>query len=639
MTTDRRPRPVFGVRKALPIALALLAGPLWSQAPAAQDADAQCADPQTVERGVAAIDEGGRADRAREALAGFDDFLTKALQTWNVPGLGFAIVIDGEVVFADGFGYRDLEQDLPMTADSLFAVGSTTKAFTTTVLGMLVEKGKIDWDEPVATYLPGFKLYDPVATERLTVRDLVTHRSGLPRHDYLWYNNNELSRAEFVERLAYLEPSADLRQKYQYNNLMYLTAGHLIEVITGGTWEEAVRARILEPLGMERTNFSVDTSQQDADHARPYREDDNQRIEAIPFRRIDAVGPAGSINSSVAEMARWLRFNLDGGTVNGEALVDAVTLTDIHSPHMTTGISAKRPDISPPTYGLGWGIDSYRGHRRVQHGGAIDGFLTSVMLFPDDGVGLVSFTNRRSGLPGIVNQHAADLVLGLDFVDWQAEGLEQRAAAIEAEEAGEQGLKALRVAGTSPSHALADYAGEYHHPGYGPLTVSLTDAELSLTFNDIAVPLEHWHYDVWNGAKTEGDPAFENKKFLFRADFDGQIAAVETPFEPQVNPIVFAKRPDSRLTDPAHLEHLAGVYELPTNRATVSLSGQVLTLSLPGQQTYTLEPTLAGRFALKEFSVVTLEFDVDADGEATGITIYQPDAIVEGTKVEVSDDP
>lgn len=639
MTTDRRPRPVFGVRKALPIALALLAGPLWSQAPAAQDADTQSADPQTVEREVAAIDEGGRADRAREALAGFDDFLTKALQTWNVPGLGFAIVIDGEVVFADGFGYRDLEQDLPMTADSLFAVGSTTKAFTTTVLGMLVEEGKIDWDEPVAAYLPGFKLYDPVATERLTVRDLVTHRSGLPRHDYLWYNNNELSRAAFVERLAYLEPSADLRQKYQYNNLMYLTAGHLIEVITGGTWEEAVRARILEPLGMERTNFSVDASQQDADYARPYREDDDQHIETIPFRRIDAVGPAGSINSSVAEMARWLRFNLNGGTVDGEALVDAVTLTDIHSPHMTTGISAKRPDISPPTYGLGWGIDSYRGHRRVQHGGAIDGFLTSVMLFPDDEVGFVSFTNRRSGLPGIVNQHAADLILGLDFVDWQAEGLEQRAAAIEAEEAGEEGLEALRVAGTSPSHALADYAGEYHHPGYGPLTVSLANAELSLTFNDIAVPLEHWHYDVWNGAKTEGDPAFENKKFLFRTDFDGQVAAVETPFEPQVNPIVFAKRPDSRLIDPAHLERLAGVYELPTDRATVSLTGQVLTLSLPGQQTYTLEPTLAGRFALKEFSVVTLEFDVDADGDATGVTIYQPDAIVEGTKVEVSDGP
>lgn len=189
------------------------------------------------------------------ALADFDAFLTAAVEEWNVPGLGFAAVIDGEVVFAEGFGYRDLEGEQPMTADTLFAIGSTTKAFTTTVLGMLVDEGHLDWDEPVASYLPGFELADRHVSERLTPRDLVTHRSGLPRHDLLWYNNNELSRAEVVERLAYLEPSADLRAKYQYNNLMYLTAGHLIEVLTEESWEDAVRARLLGPLRMERTNF------------------------------------------------------------------------------------------------------------------------------------------------------------------------------------------------------------------------------------------------------------------------------------------------------------------------------------------------------------------------------------------------
>lgn len=568
------------------------------------------------------------------ALADFDAFLTAAVAEWNVPGLGFAAVVDGEVVFAEGFGYRDLEGEQPMTADTLFAIGSTTKAFTTTVLGMLVDEGRLDWDEPVASYLPGFELVDRHASERLTPRDLVTHRSGLPRHDLLWYNNNELSRAEVVERLAYLEPSADLRAKYQYNNLMYLTAGHLIEELTEESWEDAVRTRLLGPLRMERTNFSVDASQEDADHALPYRENDEGELERIPFRRIDLVGPAGSLNSSVREMSRWLRFNLDGGKVGGESLVEATTLAEIHSPQMTTGIPPERPEISQFTYGLGWGIDSYRGHRRVQHTGGIDGFRTSVMFFPDDRIGLVAFTNRGSPVPGIVNQHAADLLLGLEPIDWQGEGLRERAAAMQAEAEGKEKRQALRVAGTSPSHPLDDYSGIYHHPGYGDLDISLAGGELSMTYNDITAPLEHWHYDVWNGAETEGDTTFEGMKLLFRTDLDGQIAAVEAPFEPRVDPIVFAKKPDARLVDPAYLRRFAGTYQLPTRQAGVSLSGDVLTMHLPGQPGYTLEPKLDGRFALKELSVITVEFSTDDAGRVTGITLYQPNGVFEGKRVE-----
>ncbi|MGH9381217.1 MAG: serine hydrolase [Thermoanaerobaculia bacterium] len=517
----------------------------------------------------------------RAALADFDAFLTKTIEEWNVPGLGLAAVVDGEVVFAEGVGYRDLEGEQLMTADTLFAIGSTTKAFTTTLLGMLVDEGRLDWDEPVATYLPGFELADPMAGERLTPRDLVTHRSGLPRHDLLWYNNNELSRAEVVDRLAYLEPSADLRVKYQYKNLMYLTAGHLIEVLTGGSWEDAVRTRLLGPLGMERTNFSVDASQEDADHALPYRENDDGELEEIPFRRVDLVGPAGSINSSVREMSRWLRFNLDGGEVGGKPLIEATTLAEIHSPQMTTGALPERPEISQSTYGLGWGIDSYRGHRRVQHTGGIDGFSTSVMLFPDNRIRLVAFTNRVSPLPAIVNQHAADLLLGLGPIDWKGEGLRRRAAELQAEAVGKEKRKALRVEGTSPSHPLEDYTGAYHHPGYGDLSISLADGELSMTYNDITAPLEHWHYDVWNGAETSGDTTFENMKLLFRTDLDGQIAAVEAPFEPQVDPIVFDKQLDARLVAPEHLRRFAGTYQLPTQQAKVSLSGNVLTLHLP----------------------------------------------------------
>ncbi|HMY76641.1 MAG TPA: serine hydrolase domain-containing protein, partial [Blastocatellia bacterium] len=197
------------------------------------------------------------AAAAKDALAGFDDVVNDAMKKLDVPGMAIAIVKGKQVIYAKGFGYRDVEKQLPVTADTLFAIGSSTKAFTTFVLGTLVDEGKVEWDKPLRNYIPWFKLYDPAMTEHLSVRDTVTHRSGLPRHDLVWYNNFESTREAFVRKLAYLEPSADLRQKWQYNNLMYLTAGYLTEVLTGQTWEDAVRTRVFNPLGFKRSNFSV----------------------------------------------------------------------------------------------------------------------------------------------------------------------------------------------------------------------------------------------------------------------------------------------------------------------------------------------------------------------------------------------
>lgn len=574
------------------------------------------------------------AAAARAALDGFAAVVEKAVADWNVPGAGLAVVAGGEVVLAEGFGHRDLEQDRPMTADSLFAIGSTTKAFTATVLGMLSDEGKVDWDEPLRTYLPGFRLHDPVATELVSPRDLVTHRSGLPRHDLLWYNDNRGTRGEVVARLAHLEPSAGLRQEFQYNNLMFLTAGHLIERLTGETWEQAVRARILEPLGMTRTTFAVAESQKDADHALPYRENDHDQLERIPFRPIELIGPAGSLNSSVHEMSRWLLFNLSGGQAGGERLINATTLADIHSPHMTMGAAPERPEISQPTYGLGWVIDTYRGHRRVRHGGGIDGFSTMVMLFPDDDLGFVSFTNRGSGLPAILIQHAADLILGLDPIDWNGEALERRAKAKEAMGEAEKKKGATRRAGTRPSRHLAEYAGDYSHPGYGTLAIRLEDSALSMTFNGISSPLEHWHYDVFSGAEVEGDKTFEDQKLIFRGDVNGEIAAVETVFEPKVDAIVFKRRPDAKLFDPDYLRRLTGAFELRGQRVTVELAGGVLTATVPGQPRYTLEPDVSGRFVLKEYSLISVDFTVEGDGEATALTFYQPNGVFEAKRME-----
>ena len=363
--------------------------------------------------------------KVRKALEGFDELVAKGLAQLKVPGAAVAVVKDKEVILAKGFGFRDVEGKLPMTADTLLAIGSSTKAFTAFTLGTLVDQGQVEWDKPVRTYIPWFRLYDAQAGERLTPRDLVTHRSGLPRHDLVWYNNTTATRERLVRSLAYLPPTADLREKWQYNNLMFLTAGYLVETMTGKSWEESVRALVFAPLGMTRSNFSVVESQKDKDFALPYDEREG-KITKIPFRDITLVGPAGSINSSVNEMSRWVSVHINGGKLGDTQVIGAATLADLHTPYMTTGAVSTRPDITAPDYALGWIVDTYRGHRRVHHGGNIDGFSAMVSFLPNDGLGFVVLTNKNgTGLPELLVRTAADRILGLEAVDWIGDAAKQ----------------------------------------------------------------------------------------------------------------------------------------------------------------------------------------------------------------------
>jgi len=570
------------------------------------------------------------------ALEGLGEVINQAIEDFNVPGLGIAVVAGGEVVYAEGFGHRDLENDLPMTADSLFAIGSTTKAMTATTLAMMADEGLFDWDEPLTRYLPSFRLADPMITARITPRDLVTHRSGLPRHDMLWYNNNESTREEIVAAMAHLELSADLREKFQYNNLMFMTAGYLAGQLSGTTWEETVRTRLFEPLGMERSNFSVAESQTDEDFAQPYRENDEDELELIPFRSIDLIGPAGSVNSSVREMSRWLAFNLSQGMAGDAQLISAASLADVHAPHMTLTPPSPESRVSQQAYGLGWVVGVYRGHRRIQHGGGIDGFITSVTFFPDDDFGIVAFTNIGSGLASLVSQTAADSILGLEPVDWIGEALERRKKGKEASDEAEEKMEDVRVADTKPSHSISDYPGTYEHPGYGVLEITDREGDnaLQFTLNGITAPFEHWHYDVWVGAETDGDPTFENEKILFRSDFEGQITTVEAVLDVNVAPIAFAKRPAARLSDPEYIQRFAGTYESRTGQQEkVELSAGVLTLHIPGQQVYTLEPAVSGRFNIQGLQGFSIGFEEDGD-EVSAIVYYQPNGVFESKRID-----
>jgi CubicO group peptidase (beta-lactamase class C family) len=568
------------------------------------------------------------AAKARQALEGFDTVVTMGLDELRVPGAAIAVVKDKEVILAKGFGYRDVDKKLPVTADTLMAIGSSTKAFTAFVLGTLVDKGQVEWDAPVRDYIPWFRLLDAQAGERLTPRDLVTHRSGLPRHDLLWYNNHTATREALVRSLAYLQPSADLREKWQYNNLMFLTAGYLVETMTGRSWEANVRSLVFEPLGMTRSNFSVAESQKDADFAFPYDERDG-KVQKIPFRDITTIGPAGSINSSVNEMSRWVSVHINGGKLGDAQIIGADTLADLHRPYMTTGTISTRPDITSFDYALGWMVDNYRGHNRVYHGGNIDGFSALVSLWPDDGLGFVILTNKNgTGLPELLVRTAADRILGLEAVDWIGDAAKKIAAGREVGKKAEENKTARRRPGTVPAHKLEEYAGDYRHPGYGDLEVTLKAGQLGFVYNGIATPLSHWHFETFNGGKAE-DPAFEDMKLTFRTDANGYVVGVSIPFEASVDDIYFTKKPDARQSDPAYLKTLLGNYALPTQTVTVGLKGDVLTLSIPGQPVYELVPEVGGEFSLKAAKVVRLRFLADAKGQVTVVEISQPGGVYE----------
>ncbi len=571
--------------------------------------------------------------KIRAALEGFDQLGEDALKALKVTGAAMAVVKNDKIVYAKGFGYKDLENKTPATPDTIFAIGSSSKAFTVFALGRLVDEGKLEWDAPVRNYIPWFKLYDQEAGARLSVRDLVTHRSGLPRHDLLWYNNKTASREDLVRALAYLPPTADLREKWQYNNLMFLTAGYLLETLTGKPWEEAVRSLVFEPLGMKRSNFSVLDSQKDSDFAYPYNFVD-KAYEKLPFRDITNVGPAGSINSSVNEMARWVSVHLADGKFEGRDLLSASTVSDMHNPHMVTGAVSSSPDIAATAYAMGWFTDVYRGHRRVHHGGNIDGFSAQVAFLPDDGLGFVVLTNMNgTSYPELLVRTATDKILGLEAHDWIGEAVKQLEKAEGEIKKAEEKKITRKVPGTKPAHPLADYAGLYVHPGYGSLAVELAAGRLSFTYNAIKTNLDHGHYETFDGVVIE-DPTFKDFKLTFRTDVNGRVASVTGAFEPTIDDIIFAKKPDARQYDPVFLKKFTGRYDLMGQTVVVGLRGDRLTVSIAGQPEYQLEPDLGGEFYLKEVKSVTLRFLTDAKGEVTAVELSQPGGVFEAKKLK-----
>lgn len=565
-----------------------------------------------------------------------DELANRLLAEWKAPGLALAIVKDGKVVHAAGYGFKNVEKKEPMTADTLLAIGSCTKAFTTTLLAGLVDEGKLDWDRPVQEYWPEFRMNVSQTTDLITLRDMVTHRTGLPRHDLIWFAG-ELPRAEILKRIEHLPVAAPIRQKWIYNNLMFVTASAAAERATGKTWEELMRQRILEPLEMKRTTLHINEMQKDANYATGYHAEGvaKEGFAVKPYREIAGMAPAGSINSSVIEMTKWMSFQL--GTLKPaekSPLPGRKTVEMLHQPQMIVGGGNGTKEVHSMGYAMGWGVESYRGHRHVEHGGAIDGFVAQVELFPDDNFGIVALVNQSgSGLPGVICPMIADRLLKMEPIDWSRQALEKVAAARAIKNQAGVKSKQTRVAGTRPSHELKAFSGTFANPGYGRIAFEIKENEMKVRYGITEFALEHWHYDqfVAKSVKPEDD-AFENRRFIFQTDATGEIASVLIDLEPMTPPILFQRAADARLSDEKFLNQLAGEYELATQVITIIKQGNQLSASLPGQPVYRLVSGKGLRFQFDGLPGFHLVFEQNEKGEISGLTVEQPDGNYAGKR-------
>ncbi|HYG79880.1 MAG TPA: serine hydrolase [Pyrinomonadaceae bacterium] len=437
-------------------------------------------------------------------LKEIDEYAAKAGRDWNVPGFAIAIVKDDRVVFAKGYGVREMGKPAPVDDKTLFAIASNTKAFTAAALAILVDEGKVKWDDPVTKYLPEFQLYDPYVTRELTLRDLLSHRSGLATFggDLLWYESS-YDRGEILRRIRHLKPTSSFRSRYGYQNIMFLAAGEVVAAVTGKSWDEFVRERFFVPMGMTTTQTSVRSFRPADNVATPHNEADG-RLRVIRYGVVDGAGGAAAINSNVAEMAQWIRLQLGRGVYEGKKFFSPAAAREMWTPHTVIPISEQSEKFNPTrhfnTYGLGWNLSDYHGRKVVAHGGGLDGMISQVAMMPEEKLGVVILSNSETPLPSFMVNKIFDVFLGVPQRDWSAELLARTKSAKEAEKGEEQKLEAESAKDTKPSLALEKYAGTYTGAMYGDAKVTLENGRLVLRLApapNFVGDLEHWQYDTF----------------------------------------------------------------------------------------------------------------------------------------------
>ncbi len=546
-------------------------------------------------------------------LQGFDAYMAKILKDWNAPGVGVGIVAGDKLVFAKGYGYRDYGKKLPFTPTTLCQIASNTKLFTAIASGILVDEGKLTWDKPVRDSVPTIQFYNDQLNNTVTLRDMLAHRTGITRHDTIWYRS-DFTRKELFERVKYLEPSAPLRQTFLYNNLMYAAAGYLIELQSGKTWEEFVREKIFRPLDMNSTVYSIGDMVKQPDCGVPYTERrDSSELYKIPYYEdIAGVAPCGAIISNIQDISHWLITLMNEGKYAGKQVLPA----DVVKATLEPAIALPNTDseirgyweILNSTYGMGRFTASYRGRLLAYHGGDLPGFHSQISFMPRERIGVIVFVigDHCASLYNIVSYNVYERLLGLDQTPWSARWLEIRLKGKQAGTEARAKAGGERISGTKPSHPLADYAGEYENAAYGVLKIGQKDGQLQFDFHKTQLPMTHFHYDRFD---TPDDELYGKWSVNFQSNPQGDVdKALMSLDEAEA---AFTRKPET--IDPKLLKQLAGTYETPTGEKfqVVLKEDGGLYLVFAGGSEQKLIPYKGTKFRIKEFSDVIFEFVVE----------------------------
>lgn len=574
-------------------------------------------------------------------FAGLDTVFARVLKEWNAAGFAVAVVEKDSIVYAKGFGYKDYENKQPVTENTLFAIGSCSKAFTSSLIGLLQKDGKLEYDKPVREYIPELNFYNDDLTNHVTVRDIMCHRTGLPRHDYSWYYFGISSADSMMKRIRYMEPTAPLRQTWQYNNFMFFLQGQLAEKLTGASWEQNIQNRIFKPINMATATLNLKDWVNSADKAYGYTVKKDSIISRLDYFDIGSMAPAGSINSGVKDMGNWLITWINGGKFKGKEILPSQYVSEAISSQMVIRgalPSKEKPDLFFANYGFGWFMSSYKGHYRVEHGGNIDGFSASTSFFPTDSIGIVVLCNQDgSAIPSVVRNIMADRMLGLPYFDWQTD---QKSGVDKAKAAAKDAEKSIvnkNMAEGPATHPLKDYTGLYSNPGYGALEVYTSGDSLMAKVGKFTWWMQHTRFDIFTPSQKDREGNFDttekNDPVQFNMTSGGEIESVSINFEPGLKPIVFSRTIQPKAMTKEALQPYTGEYDLGGQSLKVYIKGEnTLFLFVPGQPEYELVAIDKDKFSIKILKGFTVLFNRNENGEISELVSQQPNGSFKAVK-------
>ncbi|HXF43282.1 MAG TPA: serine hydrolase [Pyrinomonadaceae bacterium] len=442
-------------------------------------------------------------DSLAKIISETDAYAQRTMKEFGGPGMAIAIVKDDKVIFAKGYGVRELGKDAPVDPDTVFAIASNSKAFTVAALAILVDEKKLSWDDKVSKYLPEFKMYDPWVTNELTIRDLVTHRVGLDTFsgDLLWYETT-YSPDEILSRVRFLKPVSSFRSQFGYQNLMFIAAGRVVERVSGKSWCDFITEKILSPLEMKRTVCSVKNLPDNS--ASPHNESGGGKLRVLPHGNVDGAYSAAALNSSVNDLSKWIRLQLGRGTFEGKQIFSSTQSWQMHQPYLSQQISETAWKNNPTRHfsgvAMGWFVYDYQGKKIINHGGALDGMLSMTVLIPELNAGLIVLTNSESPAYAVMANKIRDLLTAAPDRDYISEAKSQLESRKKSEAERLAKDDALRQKGTTPTLSLSAYTGTFRDQMYGDIKISLEDNRLVMRFlpaPNFVADLEHWHYDTF----------------------------------------------------------------------------------------------------------------------------------------------